>query len=126
MADFFTSSYRGSGESESLRVPVVYGDITNVMRLVWRPSPLCGDQHCVVFPPPVPMEELPPDEFKVAEAVGDKGADEEDEHYEFVVALTSRGRQATLHRRGGCWRAQRLAHIGHSSCRCEGHCDGRH
>ena len=40
----------------------------------------------------------------------DGGPDsDEDEDYQYIVALANRGRRSTLHRRGGCWRAKRLA-----------------
>ena len=42
----------------------------------------------------------------VLEAGGDS---DQDEDYLFIIAATDRGRKATLHRKAGCWRAQRLA-----------------
>ena len=35
--------------------------------------------------------------------------EDSDDEYEYIVALTGRGRRSTLHRRGGCWTANRLS-----------------
>ena len=37
------------------------------------------------------------------------GDSDQEADYQYIVASTGRGRRATLHRRAGCWRAQRLA-----------------
>ena len=49
---------------------------------------------------------------RVSEMKEDKTKDdseESDAEYEFVVSLAQRGAKASLHRRGGCWRARRMA-----------------
>ena len=51
------------------------------------------------------------DEEQFQEVIDEKPIMDEEEanDYEFIVALAGRGRKATLHRRGGCWRARRLS-----------------
>ena len=47
--------------------------------------------------------------FEKVGDVCDGDAEESEDEYEFIIAMARRNTQATLHRKNGCWRAQKLS-----------------